>query len=166
MSGCDLCGAPKAIKTCGPCEREVCKNCVAYLAPDQFRFHPAPPEFSKFGVFCIDCFENEVRAEVERYNEALERSEKVKIVRSSYHGYIPCLRKAERDTEVKDDAGRGIAVWRLKFLCAWEGFDTVIHLDTKHKKVRNEGWETKSWSASGLFVDLDHKKFRPPEESD
>ena len=166
MSGCDLCGAPKAIKTCGLCERDVCKNCVQYLEQDKLRFHPAPPAFAKHGIFCVDCYEEQVRAEVEKYEEVLARSEQVKIVRASFHGYIPTFKKAERTTEVNDDAGRGIAVNRLKFLCAWEGYDTVTELDTEHKKVRNHGWESKIWSASGRFVNLDHKKFRPPEESD
>ncbi len=163
---CELCGSPKSYKSCGLCERAVCKNCVAFLEADKLRFHPNPPAFARHGIFCADCFESEVRAEVEKYEEVLARSEQVKIVRASFHGYIPCLRKADRTTEVNDDAGRGIAIWRLKFLCAWEGFDTVIELDTKHKKVRNEGWENKVWSATGRFVNLDHAKFRPPEESD
>lgn len=166
MSGCDLCGAPKAPKTCGLCERHVCKNCVQFLEADKFRFLPEPPSFAGHGIFCVDCFEEQVRPEVEKYDEVLARSEQVKLVRASFHGYIPVFRKADRPTEVKDDAGRGIATWRLKFLCALAGYDTVIEFEAEHSKTRNHGWESKVWRASGRFVDLDHKKFRPPEESD
>jgi hypothetical protein len=62
------------------------------------------------------------------------------------------------------DLGRGIAIQRLKFLAAWEGYDAVIEVSTKGEKVRNHGWETKNWSAKGILACLDYKRFRPPEE--
>lgn len=165
MKECELCGAPKAVKECGECEAQVCKNCVQYLEQDKLRFHPSPPAFVKHGIFCANCFDTLVRPEIEKYDEVLARSETVKIVRASFRGYIPTFKKAKFPTEVRDDAGRGIAIWRLKFLCAWEGYDTVIEMEAEHSKNRNHGWESKVWAARGHFVDLDHAKFRPPEES-
>ncbi len=164
-TACDLCAAPKAAKSCGECAAHVCKNCVQYLEQDKFRFHPHPPAFAQHGVFCVDCFDALVRPEVERYEEVLARSETIVIVRSSFRGFIPCLKKAERMTEVKDDAGRGIAIWRLKFLAAWEGYDSIIELEAEHHKNRHHGWESKVWSARGQFACIDHQRFRPPEES-
>ncbi|MGZ3653376.1 MAG: hypothetical protein ACXVB9_14690 [Bdellovibrionota bacterium] len=164
MSECELCGAPKAVKTCGECERNVCKNCVRYLANDHLRFHPEPPSWAKHGVFCADCFDTLVTPEVAKYDEVMERSEHVKVIHDTFHGYIPCFKKAKRSTEVtSEDLGRGIAIQRLKFLAAWEGYDSVIELSTTGTKVRNHGWETKSWNASGVFANVDYKKFRPPE---
>lgn len=162
---CELCQAPKATKTCSECERHVCKNCVEFLEQDKFRFHPAPPSFVGKGVFCTDCYESLVRPEVEKYDEVQARSELVKFVRNSFRGYIPTFRKAKFPVEVKDEAGRGQALLKLKFLCAWEGYDTVINMEVEHSKTRNHGWESKVWAARGTFVDLDHAKFRPPEES-
>jgi hypothetical protein len=163
--GCEVCAAPKANKRCGECGRSVCKNCVNFLSQDQFRFHPEPPAFAKVGVFCAECFDRLVRPELEHYEEVLARSEQVTLVGSSYRGYIPCLKKAKDPSEVTDDAGRGIAIWRLKFLAAWQGYDSVIELEAEHRKIRNHGWESKVWSARGHFVCLDHARFRPPEES-
>lgn len=166
MSSCDLCGAPKSVKTCGECEAHVCKNCVKYLEQDRLRFHPELPAFTKHGVFCADCFDYLVQPELEKYDEVLARSEQITIVRSSFRGYIPCFQKADGFTEVKDDAGKGIAVWRLKFLAAWHGYDSIIELEAEHHKHRNFGWESKAWSARGQFANIDHKRFHPPEESD
>ena len=164
MSTCEVCQAPKATKTCGECSGSICKNCVRYLANDHLRFHPSPPPWAAQGVFCADCFETLVEPEVAKYDEVMARSESVKVMYDTFHGYIPCIKKAKRSTEVEnDDLGRGIAIQRLKFLAAWEGYDSVIELKTTGEKVRNHGWETKSWSASGVFANVDYKKFRPPE---
>ncbi len=164
-SSCELCGAAKAHKECGECGRMACKNCLNYLEQDQLRFHPDPPAFVMHGIFCAECYESLVKPELDHYEEVLARSEKITLVRTSYRGYIPYLKKAKDPSEVVDDAGRGIAIWRLKFLAAWQGYDTVIELEAEHRKIRNFGYESKVWSARGHFVCLDHVKFRPPEES-
>lgn len=164
MSECDLCRAPKAPKTCGECAAHVCKNCVRFLANDHLRFHPEPPAWAQYGVFCADCFSTFVEPEVAHYDEVAARAEHVKVVYDTFHGYIPCLKKAKEMTKVnKQDAGRGIAIQRLKFLAAWNDYDTVIELGTTGVKVQNAGWETKSWSAQGIFANVDYKRFRPEE---
>jgi hypothetical protein len=161
---CDLCGAPKGTKSCGECERHVCKNCVRFLANDHLRFHPLPPPWAGSGVFCVECYDDFVAPEVAKYDEVFARSEHVRIIHDTFHGFIPTFKKAKFPTEVKEaDLGRGIAIQRLKFLAAWEGYDSVVQLSTTGDKVRNHGWETKAWSAKGLFANVDYKKFRPPE---
>ncbi len=162
---CDLCGAPKATKTCAECEAHVCKNCVRYLANDHLRFHPEPPSWAEKGVFCVECFETLVEPEIARYDEVFARSDAVKLVHDSYRGFIPCLKKAKDTTHVDHgDLGRGIALQRLKFLAAWEGYDSIIEVKTFGEKQRNHGWETKTWTASGVFACIDFSRFRPPEE--
>jgi hypothetical protein len=158
---CALCQAPKAPKTCGECGAAVCKNCVRFLANDHLRFHPAPPPWAAHGVFCADCFERLVEPEVARYDEVAARAEHVKVVHDTYRGYIPCLKKAKEPVRVETaDAGKGIAVQRLKFLAAWEGYDAVIELTTEGEKVQNFGYGTTIWGASGIFACLDYKRFR------
>jgi hypothetical protein len=165
LSACTLCQAPKAFKTCDECGADVCKNCVRYLANDHLRFHPAPPPWSKHGIFCHDCYESLVAPELERYDEVMARSETVRIIWDTFHGYIPCIKKAKFPTTVENaDLGRGIALQRLKFLAAWEGYDSVIDVSATGDKVRNHGWETKSWAAKGTFAIVDYKRFVVPEE--
>lgn len=165
MNQCELCQAPKAAKSCAECGRAACKNCLCFLEQDKFRFHPEPPAFATKGIFCFECFESLVKPEVERYDEVLARSEKVTLIPISYRGYVACLRKAQYPTEVEAEAGKGIAVWKLKFLAAWQGYDAIVDLEAENRKTRNAGWESKVWNAKGLFVALDHAKFRPPPES-
>jgi hypothetical protein len=105
-----------------------------------------------------------VEPELSHYDEVAGRAELVKLVFDTFHGYIPCLKKCKVKTEVdREDLGRGIALQRLKFLAAWDSYDAVIEVSTTGKKVRNHGWETKSWSASGIFACIDYRRFRPPE---
>ena len=165
MNSCALCQAPKAVKTCAECGLAVCKQCLRHPPPDPLRFHPNPPAWAQKGNFCANCFEAVVEPELQKYQEVLERSEGVKVVYATYHGFLPCLKKAKAPTEVAADAGRGISIQRLKFLAAWEGYDAVIEVETEGRKVRNHGWETKSWGARGTFACLDYKRFRPPEDS-
>ena len=139
-SSCELCKAPKAPKTCGECGIAICKNCVRFLANDHMRFHPDPPPWSQKGIFCVECFERDVAPELERYDEVAARAENVKVVFDTYHGFIPCLKKAKETVRVeKNDLGKGIALQRLKFLAAWQGFDAVIETKVEAEKVRNHG---------------------------
>jgi hypothetical protein len=101
-----------------------------------------------------------------RYNETLERAREVTLVRPNFQGFLPILKKAKAPVEVKDVPDRDQAVLHLGFLAAWEGFDAIAQFETVNRKVRNFGWEKKAWSAKGLFVCLDYKRFRPADESD
>jgi hypothetical protein len=165
MSGsCELCRAPKSVRACEECGRDTCKNCLVHLAPEALAFHPDPPPFAKKSAFCVDCHEALVAPELAHYAEVLERSREITLVRPNYRGHLPVTKKAKNPTEVKDEIDRDEAVAHLCFLAAWEGFDAIIQFGTESRKLRHFGWEKKNWSASGLFVCLDYKRFRPQED--
>ncbi len=112
----------------------------------------------------MDCYDTLVAPEVAHYDEVAARSESVKLVYDTYRGFIPCLKKAKEPTVVSfEDLGRGIALHRLQFLAAWNDYDALIEVSATSVQVRNHGYQSKSWSASGIMACLDYKRFRPEE---
>ncbi|MGE3262157.1 MAG: hypothetical protein AB7K68_10285 [Bacteriovoracia bacterium] len=158
---CQLCAAPKDTNTCEACEARVCKNCVVFNNPERYRFHPAPPAELKREIFCVDCFERDAAPALAEYDAVLERSKEVKVISKLFRGPVPLVKQARVKTTVNDHVDVNIATMHLKFLCAWENYDSVVKFESEATKVRNHGYQKMSWRATGLFVLLDHRRFRP-----
>lgn len=158
---CQLCAAPKTTNTCEACAAEICKNCVVFNNPEGYQFHPAPPESLKPKIFCADCFERDAAPLLAEYNEVMERAREVQIISRFFRGPIPLIKQARVPTTVDNHTDEKEATLHLAFLAAWEKFDTVIKFEATPTKVRNHGYQRMSWKATGLFVNLDHRRFRP-----
>lgn len=158
---CELCQAPKTVKSCELCGKRVCKNCVQFLEKEEFRYLPKIPKSLQHKVYCHDCFEARVRPEKERYEEVMEAAREVVFLSKNYRGLIPVKRKAKEPVSVKRHADKKEAVLHLKFLAALAGYNAVIYGETDFKKIRDHAWETKEWSATGVpaFVDIEKMRF-------
>lgn len=158
---CQLCAAPKDVNTCEACGAPVCKNCVVFNPPEKYRYHPAPPAELKHEIFCVDCFERDAAPLLAHYDEVLARAHEVTVISKFFRGQIPTLKRARVKTSVDEHIDEKQAVEHLQFLAAWEGYDSVIQLEKESRQVRNHGYQTSRWKATGLFANLDHRRFRP-----
>lgn len=159
--GCEICRAPKAGKTCEECDAEVCKNCVVHLAADRFAYHPDPPPILLKHTFCRDCHEREIAPIEAAYDEVQRRSEGITVVRKTFRGQLPCLKRASASTVVANAAAANLALRHLQFLAAWAGYDAVVDVEVIPTKVRNHAYETKRWDAVGWFANLDYRRYHP-----
>lgn len=160
---CKICSA-KSQYTCLSCEGAICKNCVHFLEKDSFAFHPKPPKWNP-GAYCDVCFQKHLAADLHKYQEVEEAAKEVLLIRKSYKGFLPILRKNKENTTVKNHTDKKSATMHLAFLALWNGYDSVVHFSEECEKVRNSGWERKAWKASGLFVTLDKKRLRVEPDS-
>jgi hypothetical protein len=158
---CQLCAAPKDNNACEACGQRICKKCVVFNNPESYRFHPAPPTELKHHILCVDCFERDTAPLLEEYNAVLEKSKEVTIVSKAFRGPVPLIKQARVKTSVDDHLDVRIATMHLKFLAAWEKFDSVVKYEATATKVRNHGYQRMSWKATGLFALLDRRRFRP-----
>lgn len=161
---CQVCDS-KMSKECSICAKALCKDCALFLQRDDFLYHPKPPRQFQKSVFCFECFEKNIAPELNKYKQAIISSKEVMLVRKSYRGKLPLLQKAKAPHFVKNHTDKKEATLHLAFLARWNGFDSVVEFEENCEKVRDNGFERKAWSAGGLFVNLDMKRFRPDPDS-
>jgi hypothetical protein len=150
---CEICRAPKDIHACELCATRVCKNCVAYLSPDRIRLHPAPPATLK-QIYCVECFESEAAPFLAQYDEAATRAVDVTMVSKNFRGPVDAVKRAAAPTKVDGHVDCRDAEEQLRFLAAWNGFDAILQVETGANQLRNHGYQSRRWWASGLFAKL------------
>lgn len=161
MHRCALCHSEKNLRSCESCDSPVCRDCITHLEPERFRFHPTPPKLWRKKHFCLNCFEEKVAPELAHYDEMVEKSEEITIVSKAFRGQVPCIKRMQEPSHVKDHLDLKEAVAHLKFLAAWEGFDAVVGVENFSTKVRRHGYQHMEWKVVGHFAHLDRRRFRP-----
>lgn len=158
---CPLCRSQKPLRACEECKTPICRDCATFLEKETFRFHPELTRTLQQSHFCFQCYEKHVSPELEKYQEVLERCKEVTVVSKSFRGLVPCLKKKQEVSRVKNHLDERVAVWHLRFLAAWNGFDAVVGMVTEGVQRRRHGYEHTEWSAKGHFANLNRRRFHP-----
>ncbi len=161
MTKCVLCQSPPPLVQCENCRRSICKSCREILEPEAYAYHPKPPKIFRGKIFCYPCFDAEIRPELEKYEQLVERAHELPKHKKGQKNLMK-IRKREQIAEtVKDFREEGQAIFQLQVLAVYQNFDAVCDLETSFKKVRKHGYEHKEWSAKGHFCLLkleNHKR--------
>jgi hypothetical protein len=134
-----------------------------FVDREQFPYHPKPSRILQRTTFCADCHAEKVQPELDKYAAVAEAAESVLVIRKSYRGFVPTLRKENEVHTVKRHLAERLAIRHLQFHAAWFGWNALVQLETTFQKVRNHGYEHKEWTASATFAHVDLKRFRPVE---
>lgn len=67
------------------------------------------------------------------------------------------MSRVEKPLAIEGCADKAEATLRLAFLAAKAGFNAMVDVDVAPRKIRNAGFQTTKWHASGVPLTLDRK---------
>lgn len=148
--------ANKLSYQCGICQSQLCKRCTVFSSASSFSFLKKIPDELQHQEYCNACYQNTIVPARETYDATMERAKKIFIFEKSMR-LIPLISSSKQKLSVEECADRDETILRLAFQAAQLSFNAVIKLELVCKKVRINGYQTSSWSATGFPANIrDH----------
>lgn len=154
-SACAICRAPKVAGNCELCELSACKKCMHFLPEDTFSFWKELPGELSFTHYCSNCQAEHVEPALDRYQELMAQAKEVVFCFDTQKRELPMLSKAKEKVFVESCPDRDETILRLAFQAVELGYTGVVDAVVTSKKLRNEGYQTSSWSGVGLPAMID-----------
>lgn len=155
---CSTCFKPKATLSCGLCTADICKYCARFLDADSFEFLVERPGFLQHDTFCNPCFESEVSAKLNDYNDTLARAKDVQVFTKDQYKETRFLKRDEDPIVIDDCEDRDLLTLRLAFQAAEKGYDGLVDVQLESRKVRNGSYQSSRWSGSGIPTNINTGK--------
>jgi hypothetical protein len=145
---CISCLKPKANLNCGICKEFVCKSCAQFIDENTFSFLQKIPAPLSHTVYCGNCFDDNVKSEIDSYNQTMEDAKNIAVFSKSQGKETRLFSRKEELFKIIDCKDHDEAILRLAFYAAQAHFNTIIDLDITFKKVKNGSYQYLLWSAS------------------
>lgn len=155
---CLTCYKPKAHLACGICKSAICKNCTQFVEEDAFSFLSEVPEELRHQTYCVQCFDHQVRPQIDDYNSDMERAKQILIFSKKESKITRLMKRMDAPFEVKECAGEYEATMRLAFKAVKSNFNVLIDFELSHDKVRNGSYQKLIWNGSAVGVSIEPDK--------
>lgn len=158
---CDKCLTNNSTFTCGLCSESVCKKCVSFVNEEAFAFATHKPEVASHSAYCANCYDTQVAAEVQKYEDALEAARQVRVFFKGQGKSVRALavKKVEAPLTIKNCPDYNECILRLAYLAAENGFNILVDIDIKSEKVRNAGYVHLIWHGTGIPANVELSRF-------
>jgi hypothetical protein len=157
---CRSCQRPKANLICGVCEGAVCKKCTQNLKADTFTFLTHIPAELTHRNYCPFCYDEKVAPALESYERTLRKAKAVFVFLKTKGEETRLFSRSEKPLQVRDCPDREEAILRLAFLAAEKDCNTIIDVDIRSEKVRNQAYQTMKWHITGVPSRVDPKRLK------
>ena len=158
-NGCVTCGKSKATLVCGACSASVCKYCAQILEDGAFSYLAKIPAALSHQVYCGTCYDKDVAAELQNYNETMERAKEIQVFFKAQSKETRLIKRPERKPfRITDCADHDETVMRLAFLAAHANYNALIEVDIVYEKVRTNSYQTHIWSGTGLPANVEARR--------
>ena len=155
---CCICQKAKTTLVCGVCQQDVCKSCTVFLEADQFSFLQTKPDFLNHSAFCSACYTEKISPEMTRYEETMEAAKNIIVFEISQGKETRLIKRKEAKLIVPECADRSETMLRLAFLAVQKGFNAIIDVDLKSKKVRDGTYQHTMWSGTAIPANVTDRK--------
>ena len=155
---CCVCQKSKAGLTCGLCKETVCKSCTEFLDSDNFAFLTKKPEHLETGAFCLTCFNNTVSVELSEYDAKVEKAKNILVFDNTQGKETRLFKRLEPAIKIEQCDDKNETVLRLAFMATELGFNAIIDLDLRSKKVKDGKHQHLIWSATAIPTNVDESK--------
>jgi hypothetical protein len=152
-----VCGTEHNFKSefkCGICHSELCKACVEILEEETFSFWVDRPETLKHLSYCSSCFTMNVQDSLELYQQKIELAKTVNVFLSKQSKETRLIKRIEKPVLIENCIDYDEALLRLAFLAVNRGYNGIIDVDLRSKKVKLSGYQTTVWSGSAVPCNL------------
>lgn len=154
---CCICQKPKTTLVCGVCQQDVCKSCTVFLENDQFSFLESKPDFLKSAAFCSACYTEKVAPELAKYEETMEAAKSILVFEITQGKETRLLKRKEPKITVIECPDKNETILRLAFLAVQKGFNAIIDVDLKYKKVKEGKYQHTIYSATAIPANVTDK---------
>lgn len=135
-TSCCSCLSSKAPLVCGLCKESVCKSCAQFLDESSFAFIKKKPEVISHTTYCPACFDNNVAAELQKYNDDLEKARNIAVFDKAQAKETRNFKRFNETYSVRECPDREETLLRLAFQAVRSGFNAIIEVEISSKKVR------------------------------
>lgn len=150
IMSCCVCQKSKAALICGICKEQVCKSCTEFLENESLSFLTTIDDNLKLGTYCSICFAEKINPIVEKYNATMELAKNINVFEKSQGKETRLIKRKEAELTVTDCADKNETILRLAFQAAEKGFNAIIDVDLKPRKIKNGRHQHTLWSATAL----------------
>jgi hypothetical protein len=155
---CCVCQKSKTGLVCGLCKEDVCKPCTEFLDADSFSFLKNKPEHLTSGAFCVTCFNNTISAELSQYEATVEQAKNILVFDSTQGKETRFIKRKEAQLKVEDCPDRDETIMRLAFFAVELGFNAIIDVDLKSKKIKDGRYQHLIWTGTAVPANVTDKK--------
>jgi hypothetical protein len=154
---CGMCLKPKAELKCRSCVNDLCKYCAQFVNEDRLGFMPAEESTLQSGAYCNICYERDIKDQVVQYVSILQKAKDVNVYFTSQGKETRMIRRAKETYKISDCADRDEAVLRLAFMAARSGFNCIVDVDVRSKKIRDGAYQTMKWDGTANAAQIIEK---------
>lgn len=155
---CLTCSKTKAPLTCGICKGAICKSCTQFVEEEAFSFLSEVPKDLRHQAYCFQCFDNQVKPQLDTYNSMIEQAKQIIIFTKKESKITRLMKRMEAPFEVKECAGEYEATMRLAFKAVQANYNVLIDFELTHKKVREGSYQKLIWNGSAIGVSIEPHK--------
>jgi len=155
---CEYCQRKNAHNQCGLCATVLCKRCTHFVEQERFALLPSIPLELSHGSYCGRCLDQTVSPQIVKYDELVARARNVAVYEKKQGKETRLLKRLELPVTVTHCSDYEEAILRLAVQAAQAGYNGLVDLELKAKKLRNAGYQKKVWSGSAVPVHIDPAK--------
>lgn len=151
---CTLCSKNKTALRCYACAEASCKKCVEFIDEDSVEFVALMPDDLRNRTFCRNCFNQTIAPKISSYQDIARRAKQVDVYSKSQTKETRRIKRVEKPLQIIDCEDREEVLLRLAFLAAEKGFDTLVDVDVRSKKVgEGKSYKKLVWMGTAVPVD-------------
>ncbi len=145
---CGSCQKNNTSLQCGICAVASCKYCAHILEHDAFLFWPEVPADLQHGVYCNSCYDTRVAAELENYNECLDRARNVDCFFRTQGKESRLIKRVEKPVTIKECFDKDELLMRLAFIAAKRNYNALVDVDLVSEKVGVGSYQKLKWKGT------------------
>jgi uncharacterized protein YbjQ (UPF0145 family) len=156
---CKTCRKPKANFECGVCHEHMCKTHTQFVT-DTFSFLPKIPTDLTHSTYCVNCFDEKVAEPLAEYEATMEKAKEVMMFTKDQTKLTGHLKRKEDPITVEDCEDEEEVVLRLAFQAAQMGYNCILDVNIKNKKIINGSHKKVIFTATAIPITIDPKQVR------
>lgn len=139
------------------CQGAVCKHCAQFVDEESFAYSPASDVKFAHGAYCCHCFDNHIAEHLDTYNRNLEAARNVIVFTRAQGKESRRYARNAPAVSVEDCADSGEALMKLAYLAVKAGYNGLVNVDIRSKKLKINFYQTTKWSGSGIPTHIDEE---------
>jgi len=143
---------------CGICQGLLCKTCAQFLEKNSFAYWHAAPAELHHKYYCGPCYNEKVGPALDNYLATLAKAKGVFVFMKFKSEETRHYKRVEKPLQVEGRTDEKETLLRLAYVATLAGFNGLIDVSIVASKVRNEGYQTKHWVATGTPTQVDAAK--------
>jgi len=137
----------------------MCKTHTQFVT-DTFSFLTKIPKDLTHSTYCVNCFDEKVAEPLAEYEATMEKAKEVMMFTKDQTKMTGHLKRKEDAISVVDCEDEEEVVLRLAFQAAQMGYNCILDVNIKNRKIINGSHKKVIFSATAIPITIDPKQVR------